>query len=111
MLIYHITTRSAWETAQTTGTYTAPSLAAEGFIHASTAEQVAGTANLLFKGQPGLVLLCLEVEKLLPKLRYELAPGTDQKFPHIYGPLNLDAVVMVLDFAPAADGAFHFPLS
>ena len=109
MLIYHITTRSEWETALLKGSYTAPSLDQEGFIHASTARQVAATADLLFGGMASLVLLEIDTDRLTANLRFEEAPGTGQQFPHIYGPLNLDAVRSATGFYPGDDGLFHFP--
>jgi uncharacterized protein (DUF952 family) len=109
MLIYHITTRSEWENALTLGSYSAPSLDEEGFIHASTAQQVAATADLLFGGITGLVLLEIDTDRLAADLRFEEAPGTGQQFPHIYGPLNLDAVRSATAFYPGDDGLFHFP--
>lgn len=111
MIIYHITTRTAWEEAQAAGQYTALSLATEGFIHASTYKQVVGTANLFFQGQGGLVLLSLDDGLLKSMLRFDpvTAHGGVQEFPHIYGPINLDAVVDVIDFFPEPDGTFSFP--
>jgi uncharacterized protein (DUF952 family) len=111
MLIYHITQRSAWEQAKANGQYTAPSLSTEGFIHASTLEQVIGTANLLFHGQSGMVLLVIDGQRLEHELRYEEAPGTGQKFPHLYGPLNLDAVLKVVEFPHGDQGDFSLPLN
>jgi uncharacterized protein (DUF952 family) len=111
MPIYHITARTDWEKALQAGEYTAPSLGKEGFIHASTFEQVAGTANLLFHGMPGLVLLVIETPKLIVPLRFDpvTAHGGVMEFPHIYGPINLSAVVDVLDFSPDKDGTFNTP--
>jgi uncharacterized protein (DUF952 family) len=109
MPIYHITQLAEWEKTITLGQYSTPSLLTEGFIHASTLEQVISTANMLFHGQSGLVLLVIDTKRLKPELRYELAPGTDQKFPHIYGALNLDAVEQVVAFPPGAQGAFNLP--
>ncbi len=110
MIIYHITSRADWEKAQQAGEYTAPSLAQEGFIHASTGEQVTGTANLFFRSQLGLVLLVIDTERLRSELRYDAVQthGAEQRFPHIYGPLNLDAVIDVLDFQPNSEGLFRF---
>ena len=109
MLIYHITPRAAWEQAKVDGQYTAPSLSTEGFIHASTLEQVIGTANLLFHGQNDLVLLVIDSARLKHELRYEESHGAGQKFPHIYGPLNLDAIRKVVEFPHGAQGAFSLP--
>ncbi len=109
-IIYHITSQSEWERARAAGAYTAPSLAQEGFIHASTREQVIRTANLYFQGAAGLVLLCIDAARLTAELRYDPVPGTGQQFPHIYGPLNLDAVIAVIAFpAHPLTGQFELP--
>jgi uncharacterized protein (DUF952 family) len=110
LILFHITRRVDWDKAQQAGQYTAPSLHQEGFIHASTGDQVAGTANLFFKGQSGLVLLVIETELLESEVRFDAVQthGPVQYFPHIYGPLNLAAVVNVLDFPPNPDGTFEY---
>jgi uncharacterized protein (DUF952 family) len=109
--IFHITTRADWESAKRKGTYRAPSLASEGFIHCSTSEQVIQTANRLFRGQMGLVLLEIDTDQVDAKIKYENCEGGQENFPHIYGPLNSDAVVRVLSFEPGADGSFAMPSS
>ncbi len=93
-VIYHIISRADWETASQQGSYRAASLASEGFIHFSTRRQVPRTLAKFYAGRSGLVLLCVEVDRLKSELRYEEADG--QLFPHLYGPLNLDAVIEVL---------------
>ncbi|MFZ5904829.1 MAG: DUF952 domain-containing protein [Chloroflexota bacterium] len=109
-MIYHIASRADWQSAQENGSYTADSLAAEGFIHCSNAEQVAGVAARFYAGQRGLVLLAINPQKLSSDLRYE--PGSDKPdelFPHIYGPLNLEAVASVLDLEPDSAGKWTPP--
>jgi uncharacterized protein (DUF952 family) len=108
-MILHITQRSVWEAAATQGAYTADSLASEGFIHCSTAAQVLDTADLFYHGQPDLVLLVIDPARLAAELVYEDLYGKGQAFPHIYGPLNLDAVVGVVDFPANDDGSFSLP--
>ncbi len=110
MIIYHITTRANWEEALLTGRYTAASLDSEGFIHASTAEQVAGTANLFFNGQVGLVILAIDSGRLTSEVRFDTVQshGATQHFPHIYGPINVSAVIEVYNFAADQEGRFHF---
>ena len=103
--IWHITKREQWEQAQITQIYLSESLESEGFIHCSSQAQVLQTANFLFRGQSGLVLLGIDSSKVQPKIRYEDVDGT--AFPHIYGALNTDAVVEVLDFVPGVDGLFE----
>lgn len=106
--ILHIASRQQWDAAQQKGIYHCDSLDSEGFIHCSTLLQVIKVANLFFAGQPGLVLLCIDADRLQSELRYDLIEG-GETFPHVYGPLNLDAIVQVLDFAPEPDGTFRLP--
>jgi uncharacterized protein (DUF952 family) len=108
-IILHIARQENWEEAQASGLYRAGTLMTEGFIHCSTPEQVVGVANTWFRGQRGLVLLCIDTEALEAEVRYENLESGDELFPHAYGPLNLEAVVRVLDFEPQADGAFALP--
>jgi uncharacterized protein (DUF952 family) len=108
-LILHCTRRVAWEAAVARGAYVAPSLEQQGFIHFSTAEQLLPVADVLFRGQSGLVLLCVETDRLVPEIRYENLEGGAKLFPHVYGPVNLDAVTQVVDFPPEADGTFRLP--
>ena len=94
MTIFHITTTTAWQTAQATGEYVAESLATEGFIHASRASQVQPTLQRYFVGQKDLFLLHIDTQRLTNPLRYDVATE-GQYFPHIYGAINLSAVVKV----------------
>ncbi len=113
-IILHITRRQQWEQARSAGAYRADTLDSEGFIHCSTIDQVIEVANAYYRGQRDLVLLLIEAEKVAPEIRYEGPPGEHAGadaplFPHIYGPLNLEAVVGVVDFAPGEDGRFSLP--
>jgi len=105
-LIFHITPRQQWESAQRIGSYRSDTLDTEGFIHCSELRQVVGVANRFYAGQSGLVLLSMAIAHLQAELRYEAADGDE--FPHLYGALNLDAVVRVIDFKPAPEG-FKLP--
>jgi len=110
--IYHIATRDDWERARRDGEYTTSTrgrtLAEEGFIHASTAGQVALVANAFYRGEPDLLLLVIDRAMVGPEIRYEQVPGQATPYPHIYGPLNLDAVLEVRPFGPGPDGQFSF---
>jgi uncharacterized protein (DUF952 family) len=118
-LIFHITSRSEWAAAQKAGQYVTPSLAKEGFIHCSTLAQVLPVADKFYKGQSGLILLGIDPARLSSALKWEPpfegAPpsgvSSDDLFPHIHGPLNLAAVVQVLDLTSAPDGSFVLPSS
>jgi uncharacterized protein (DUF952 family) len=93
--IYHITTAAAWEKAQQLGEYIADSLAIEGFIHCSAEAQVAGVLERYYQGQTNLVKLTIDKSKVVHPLIYELAGSINEVFPHIHGPINLSAVVLV----------------
>ena len=109
MRIYHITQLTDWEKARAAGSYRADSLASEGFIHCSTREQVPATGLRFYKGRTDLLLLEIEPGRLTAPLKYENSEGGQPPFPHIYGPLNLDAVERTLPFPSNPDGSFDFP--
>jgi len=107
-MIYHITTPVEWTMAQERGSYVAPSLDNEGFIHCSTLEQVIPVANAFYRHEDKLILLCIDTDKLKAPLKWEApahpdgeppANADDQQFPHIYGEINLDAVVNLVTIA------------
>lgn len=112
LMIYHLIAREDWEQTQGHPHYRAPSLANEGFIHFSTLEQVAGSANRYYAGRHDVLLLEIDPDKLATPLVYEPPKNPDrahERFPHLYAPLNLDAVIRVLPYAPDASGVFHTP--
>ncbi|HLG11265.1 MAG TPA: DUF952 domain-containing protein, partial [Dehalococcoidia bacterium] len=114
--IYHIAGREAWAEAQAAGEYRADSLAEQGFIHASTAPQVIETADRFYRGQDGLVLLCIDASRVRAEIRYEAASAEGHSkdaglFPHLYGPLNVEAVARAVAFPCRADGTFEMPWS
>jgi len=108
-IIFHITKREAWERAKGAGSYRPEMFPTEGFIHCSTREQVVQVADARFRGQTGLVLLSIDIDQVVPEIRYENLEGGQQLFPHIYGELNVQAVADVATFEPGADGFFTLP--
>jgi uncharacterized protein (DUF952 family) len=104
--IYHILGRAGWERARARGAHEPLSLETEGFIHCSTAEQVAGVAEAFDAGRPDLLLLHLDVMRIAPDIRYE---GEPEAFPHIYGPLDIAAVLHVQRYTAGEDGRFAAP--
>jgi uncharacterized protein (DUF952 family) len=110
VILYHIATTRDWRRAQNEREYTHASLATEGFIHLSTAAQIESVANTFFVGVTDLLLLKLDSERLHHELRFDnaVAPdGSTQPFPHLYGPLNMDAIVQVLRLDRDEDGQFR----
>jgi uncharacterized protein (DUF952 family) len=114
-LIFHITPRSDWDAAVQAGEYRLStkgrSLEDVGFIHCSSAGQVARIANAVYPGVSGLVVLAIAQDRLHSEVRWEHPASEDELFPHIYGPLNIDAVTVIYPLEPGADGSFDFPIS
>jgi len=104
-VIYHIASADLWKKSLELGEYKVDSLESEGFIHFSLANQVLATANRHYHGVTGLVLLQVNPERLSAKLKFEMAPS-GEVFPHLFGPLNLDAVVKVAEFNADGKGDF-----
>ena len=104
--VYHLVLRRVWE-AQPDHPYRPDSLASEGFIHCSFAAQVAASANRFYAEAVDLSLLHIDAERLSSPLREE-ASGAGEIFPHIYGPLNRDAVVRVEALSRGPDGRWQF---
>ncbi|HTH18280.1 MAG TPA: DUF952 domain-containing protein [Magnetospirillum sp.] len=108
-IIYHMCRRQEWQDAQGSGSYRGSFQdAADGFIHFSTATQVVESAAKHRAGQSGLVLLAVDVARLGPALKWEPSRG-GQLFPHLYGPLSVEAVVRVADLPLGEDGRHVFP--
>ena len=93
-LIYHVVPAEVWVKFNGEPIYAADSLQSEGFIHLSEREQVAGVLDRYYRNVPDLLLLHVDPTKLTHELRYEEAPN-GERFPHVYGPINRDAVVDV----------------
>ncbi len=113
-MILHITSKAEWLAAQERGEYVAPSLQSEDFIHCSTEKQVLHVANAFYRGRTDLVLLKIDEAKLNSELKWEPPAGlpaagisASDQFPHIYGPINLAAVVSAPDFMPDSNGEWH----
>jgi uncharacterized protein (DUF952 family) len=90
--VHHVAHVADWPVAGGAQEYRHPSLAAEGFIHCSTAEQLPGTVAAHFSPDDDLVVLTVEVDRLTHELRWEPSRHGDL-FPHLYGPLDVAAVV------------------
>jgi uncharacterized protein (DUF952 family) len=103
--ILHICQALAWEQAQKRGDYRDQSLIEEGFIHCSAPEQVLAVANHYYRGERDLLLLWIQPERLAAELRWD--PVGETTFPHVYGPINLEAVRHVTRFLPDEQGTFR----
>lgn len=106
-MILHIIENEEWFKAKELGIYMPQSLKTEGFIHCSTIEQSLEVANLFFEGYKNLLILCIDPAKLEPKYVYEDLIQSGKLYPHIYGPLNIDAVIKVVEFPLDNNGKFN----
>jgi uncharacterized protein (DUF952 family) len=112
-LIYHVTEASTWAQARAAGDYRASTrgrtLTEVGFIHCSLGAVANDILNAFYRdADEDLVVLAIDEERVKPEIRYERVDTSEHLFPHIYGPLNLDAVVGVIQVAAGPDGAFAF---
>jgi len=114
-VIYHLALPEDWDAAQRSGTYEmstrgAP-LASVGFIHASYQHQVEGVANEFYADVDELVLLTIDPDAVGSSVVDESPTDdpADELFPHIYGPLNRNAVVSVRPMQRDADDKWQFP--
>jgi uncharacterized protein (DUF952 family) len=107
--IYKICPASAWREAERQGVYrgSADDLR-DGFIHFSSAPQVAETAKKYFFGQKGLFLVAVDADALGQALRWEPSRN-DELFPHLYGELDLGAVTDVMELRARSDGYHDLP--
>jgi phosphopantothenoylcysteine decarboxylase/phosphopantothenate--cysteine ligase len=104
-IIVHVCQHKDWQTAVASGIYRAASLSNEGFIHCSRPEQVLKVVNTFYSDLPNLVLLWIDPKVVQAETRWEIVDG--EEFPHIYGPLNINAVIAVGDLVPDDDGIYN----
>ncbi len=107
MRIFHIAKRAAFD--ESAAEYRGDTLESEGFIHCSEAHQVMGVLDAVFLGSDDLVLLEIDPKEVGPEIRYENLEGGSELFPHIYGPLNREAVVGIHALSATATGEFRRP--
>jgi uncharacterized protein (DUF952 family) len=111
MQIIITTTDAFWEEAKAKGFYTRStidsSLEDVGFIHATLPNQTTDMLNRHFVNRDDVLLLQVEEKRIKPEVRFEKPlSGRDELFPHIYGPLNIDAVSTTIK--PVKDATGHF---
>ncbi len=116
-MILHLIKRSDWLLAQQQGTLTPPSLHSEGFVHCSTEHQMVAVANKYYVGANDMLLLRIDPKLLASPLKWEPPAHIDGSptmpgepfFPHIYGHINIDAVIEIIEFPSMPDGTFAAP--
>lgn len=108
-MILHLLSKKHYELAVERGYYKPSSLHEEGFIHCSLPHQIVGVANSIYKHEQGLCIMLLDEEKIEAKVIYEDLYNLQEDYPHIYGKLNMDACVGIMDFPCNEDGEFELP--
>jgi uncharacterized protein (DUF952 family) len=107
--IYKICERALWREAELDQEFRgAPVDARDGFIHFSTAAQLAETAAKHFAGASDLMLVAVDAGALGEELRWEISRGGD-RFPHLYAPLPLAAVRWARPLPDEIDGRRRMP--
>jgi uncharacterized protein (DUF952 family) len=113
-VIYHIALESDWESALEAGDYRVSTLhrtlEEEGFIHAAYAEQVRGVADRWYAdvAEP-LLLLTIDERRLTAPLQVDAVPGEAEGYPHVYGPVTVEAVIMATPLQRDAQGRLELP--
>jgi uncharacterized protein (DUF952 family) len=92
-MIYHFITQSNLSKYLSDSEFRLPSLESEGFIHCSTLDQVIAVANFLEPYSEEMQILEIDESKLRPEVKYEDAMNNGVLYPHVYGPINRDAIV------------------
>src|SRR5438094_885042 len=95
-VIYHLTTVQEWEDAQDLGSYQPSSFVKDGFIHCASESQVDSVLKRHFQHHENLVKLVIDPSRLTNRLQYDRVEDQNQEFPHIYGPLNIEAVTQII---------------
>ncbi|MER5385752.1 DUF952 domain-containing protein [Streptomyces sp. NPDC002688] len=100
--LLHLTERSLWDAARASGAFEMSTrgrtLQEEGFIHCSLRHQLPAVAAMLYGSYTGpdeLVVLVVDAERLDVPVRFEAMEPGGEEFPHIYGPIPVDAVADV----------------
>lgn len=107
--LFHITSEQQWRDAKSLGVYRPVSFDDEGFVHCSMREQVVSVANRFYAGRDDLVLLVIDEARLAADVIRENLEGGEELFPHVYGVIELSAVVKVFPFKPGQTGTFELP--
>lgn len=113
--LFHITERTAWQDAELAGEYRMSTrgvtLDEQGFIHCSLPHQLRGVAELIYSGALAgdLVVLIIDSDKLAAPPRFEPPEPGAEEYPHIYGPIPVDAVVDVVAVSRDPAGRLVLP--
>jgi uncharacterized protein (DUF952 family) len=103
--LYHVAVEAEWE-ARSSNHYRPAGFGNEGFVHLSAADQLAETLHRYYRGRDDLVLLTIDPGRIEAALVWEDLYRSGAEFPHVYGPIDLSAVVVATPLACDGDGGF-----
>ena len=109
MIIIHTVLEDYWNNFIGKELYGTLSLDEDGFIHCSTFDTILDVANSNFKNCEQVLLVCIDTDKVIPEIKWEDSSNCGTKYPHIYGLLNMTAVVDTFKFNKDTDGDFYLP--
>ena len=110
-LIFHVVKKEDWKEYKKDSRYHPESLDTNGFIHCSSGRDIESITNSLYKGEDGVLLIIINTTLVEPEIRYENSGNSNIKYPHIYGPLNMDAVIDKIELASEDDGSYKISFS
>lgn len=111
-LLFHITTKANWDEHKNDGNYEPESLEAEGFIHCSTGDQIEETANRIYTDKDKILLLVIDASLVGEEnIKYEKDEDLGVTYPHIYSPLNINAIIDKIEIKSENDGKFNISFS
>ena len=113
-MIYHLALASDWDAALEAGEYRVSTLGRtleqEGFLHASTSSQVRAVVDTFYAGvREPLILLTIDERRLTVPLQWDAVLGSAEPFPHVYGPLDVAAVVLATPWLRDQQGRLEIP--
>jgi len=109
--IFHFITQTDLARDLTDTALRVPSLGSEGFIHCSKLDQVLDVANYLAPYSEEMQLIEIDESLVTPEIKYENLEGGEKLFPHIYGPLNRDAIVAIHKLEWDGEEGYQLPES
>ncbi|HHW22420.1 MAG TPA: DUF952 domain-containing protein [Clostridiaceae bacterium] len=103
-MILHCMKKKTWEEVKSKKYYGEECIASEGFIHCSPVGYMWRVAPNFKDVIDELVLLCIDTDKLEPEVRWEDGDDCGRSYPHVYGLINLDAIIKVLPYLKDENG-------
>ncbi|WP_425449702.1 DUF952 domain-containing protein [Dethiothermospora halolimnae] len=106
-MIIYTATYEEWNKIKDKDGFASKDLDTEGFIHCSYPRQTTGVLNKHFKNEKKVMLLCIDPDLLTSEWKSEDLKGKGEEFPHVYGEINTDSIIKVIEIKPSKDGVFY----